>query len=94
MKKIQTALAAGLVFLGVATPVFAEMNPQQLTEVTKIALDDFLKNNIHKDHMYGFKTWKSGDDAKVKIYVKHDGMEMSFDYHCMEDTGKLVCHAL
>lgn len=61
--------------------------------VSKLAYTDFtVAQPAHVEHFTGFKTWQSGDDARVKIYVNHDGMAMEFNYLChVHETGP-ECH--
>ncbi len=65
-----------------------------LAAVSKLAYEDFAKKNAdHVEHLVGYKSWKSGDEARVKIYVKHDGMNMEFNYNCHRHDNSLECHA-
>lgn len=62
----------------------AAFSLDQLTLAAKSAVDDFkARNPGHLMHATGYKVWKSDEDAKVKIYVDHDGMPMEFDYACV-----------
>ncbi len=72
---------------------FGAFNIEELQAVTKLALEDFKKTQVeHTPHFFGYKSWKSGEDAKVKIYVNHDGMKMEFDYVCHKHADKMECH--
>lgn len=75
-------------------PVFAAFTPAQLVDASKASLDAFAKDAPdHVAHMTGFKTWKSGEDAKVKVYVDHDGMAMEYDYSCLLNGTMVDCQA-
>lgn len=93
MKK--TFLAVAALALAAASPAMAAFNIQEMQQVEGLALADFAQENAsHVGHLTGWKTWKSGEDVKVKIYVAHDGMNMEFNYHCHKHgDGKLQCHA-
>ena len=85
-------IVAGLVSM--STAAMADFSPEQMLEVTKLAIDDFkVAQREHVPHFYGYKAWKSADDVKVKIYVLHDGMTMDFNYLCHEHETGLECHA-
>jgi hypothetical protein len=65
----------------------------ELQQATKLASDTFeAEHRDHVDHFVGFKSWKSGEDSKVKIYVTHDGMNMEFNYLCHKHDDKVECH--
>jgi hypothetical protein len=61
--------------------------------MTKLAHADFIvAQAAHAQHVTGFKTWLSADDARVKFYVTHDSMTMEFSYLChVHDEGP-ECH--
>lgn len=79
-----------------STSAMATFDIQKMQQVEALAVADFAKeNSSHVEHLTGWKTWKSGDDVKVKIYVDHDGMNMEYNYNCHEHgDGKLQCHVL
>ena len=61
-----------------ASPSFAAFTMEELADVTKVGLKAFsTKEPTHSKHSIGFKSWVSGEDAKVKIYVTHDGMSIA-----------------
>lgn len=92
MKKQRMAILVGLGSF--APQALASFSPSQLIEATKIAVSDFETTHPdHVSHLSGFKTWKSGLDGKVKIYVDHDGHAMEFDYTCQDHGGTLECVA-
>ena len=91
--KIKIAVLVGA--LVASAPSFAAYTVDELTDVTKIALASFrAKEPGHATHANGFKSWLSGEDAKVKIYVAHDGMNMEFNYLCHKHDAKSECHDL
>jgi hypothetical protein len=76
-----------------APSVFAAFSIDELVEATKVALKDFqTKNPEHVTHFSGYKSWKSGEDAKVKVYVNHEGMNMEYDFVCQKHTSGIECH--
>lgn len=84
----------GLSLLTVGASAMAEFSIDELQSAAAIALDDFEQSNpSHVPHFTGYKAWKSGDEAKVKIYVSHDGMNMDFNYLCMKHDASIACHA-
>lgn len=88
--KIVTAFSA-FVF---PTLAWAAFSPAELVDVTRIALADFTEANPdHAPHFTGFKAWKSGEDARVKIYVDHDGHAMEFNFSCHRHDDGPECHA-
>lgn len=69
-------------------------NPKDLVQATNSAMEVFVTTNeSHLPHMTGFKTWKSGSDAKVKFYINHDGMAMEYNYLCMKHDTEIHCTA-
>jgi hypothetical protein len=68
----------------------------EVGQVAKVATDKFAAENVaYVDHFVGYKAWKAGLEAKVKVYVDHDGMPMEFNYNCHKhDDGALECHNL
>jgi hypothetical protein len=92
MKKMMiTGLAMGLL---AGTSAMAEFNVEEMQQVTGLAIADFARDNSgHVQHLTGWKTWKSGEGVKVKLYVAHDGMNMEFNFDCHKHgDGKLQCH--
>jgi hypothetical protein len=98
MKNILIAIAGIALFSG--APAMADddhgaISVAEMQTLTGLAIDDFSKENEHAQHLTGWKTWRSGDAVKVKIYVTHDGMNMEVDYQCHKHgDGKLQCHSL
>jgi len=91
------SLKSALIGLGVfflSSAAFADFNSVELLEATKITVEEFELSNAHAAHFVGYKAWKSGADAKVKIYVDHDGMEMEFDYLCIKYDDATECQTL
>jgi len=71
-----------------------EFNESELIQATTIAMEDFkTANPDHIAHLSGFKTWKSGVDAKIKFYVAHDGMTMEYNYLCSKHETQIHCLA-
>lgn len=89
--KMQCAVMAAALLT--ASPSFAAFTMEELADVTKVGLKAFsTKEPTHSKHSIGFKSWVSGEDAKVKIYVTHDGMSMEFNYLCHKHDGASECH--
>lgn len=66
----------------------------ELHHATQLSTEAFeVANRAHVEHFAGFKSWKSGEDSKVKIYVTHDGMNMEFNYLCHKHDEEIECHA-
>lgn len=88
-------ILAGFVVSGlVSTQALAAFTSTKLLDVTRIAVSDFeAENPDHAAHLTGYKAWKSGQEAKVKIYVDHSGHAMEFNYTCHDHDGELECHA-
>lgn len=93
MGKLRNVVLLGAIaFFG--TNAFAAFSIDEVLDVTKLALKDFATEHPdHVDHFVGYKSWKSGEDAKVKIYVDHDGMSMEYNYVCHKHETGLECHA-
>lgn len=87
-------LAIGSSMLFVTTLAFAEFTSVELLDATKTAVEAFEANNAHAEHFIGYKAWKTGADAKVKIYVDHGGMAMEFDYLCIKYEDATECQSL
>lgn len=78
----------------VPTLAWAAFSPDDLVDTTKIAIADFTAANPdHVAHFTGFKAWKSDEDARVKIYVDHDGHAMEFNFTCHKHDEGIECHA-
>ncbi len=91
--KTALALVSGVAALVIGSPAFAAFTSAQLIEVTKLAVEDFEATNPdHAEHFVGYKSWKTGEDSKVKIYVTHGAMNMEFNYNCHNHDGELECH--
>lgn len=73
----------------------AEFSAADMVTGTHAALKVFSDENAdHVVHVSGFKTWKSGTDSKVKIYVAHDGMNMEYNYLCQIQDDQINCSSL
>lgn len=91
---MQTRYTITLALLGVLlTPgAFAAFSMDELVDATKIALKEFqTKEPGHVAHFSGYKSWLSGEDAKVKVYVNHEGMSMEYDFVCHKHPA-IECH--
>ena len=87
-----TSLLATTLFLvpAIATAAFS---PAELVDATELAISMFETDQAaHEEGFVGYKAWKSGEDARVKIYVSHDGVNMEFDYLCEMHPEGLDCH--
>lgn len=74
-------------------PVWAGMSVAELQTVTDLSLKDYVAANPSMQVcITGFKAWQSGDDAKVKIYMDHNGMTMDANYVCHKHDAHLECH--
>jgi predicted transcriptional regulator len=84
-------IAAGLMLPATA---FADgLTTDQLVDATKIAIENFnLERPALTNGITGFKTWKSGQDGKVKIYVTSGGQNSEFTYTCHGHDGIFECH--
>ena len=83
---------SGLVLL--SPSAWAAFSIDELQQATKIAVEAFqAANPAHVEHFVGFKSWKSGEEAKVKVYVSHDGMNMEYNYVCHKHESAMECHA-
>jgi hypothetical protein len=91
MKQVKFYLLA---VLGIATPIMAApFSTAQLQEASKIAIAEFVKDHAdHADHITGYKVWKSGDDARVKIYVGSGASAVEFNFTCHIHGDELECH--
>jgi hypothetical protein len=97
MKNIAFGIAA--LSLLANAPAFAagehgNISIQEMQQLTGMAISEFSAENAgHVQHLTGWKTWRSGSDIKVKLYVTHDGMNMEFNYNCHKHgNGVLQCH--
>ena len=90
------ALAASVMTGSAAFAAPTGFTIAEIGQLAKIATDKFVAENPdHVDHFVGYKIWKSADEAKVKVYVDHNGMNMEFNYHChRHDDGDFECHNL
>jgi len=67
----------------------------ELVQASQVSLKLFTDTTPdHVIHITGFKSWKSANDAKVKIYMTHDGMSMESNFHCTMNNGQIRCTAL
>lgn len=92
MKCAKLTLMAAVVSIG--SSAFAAFSIPEVHSATSLAVQDFATKNVdHAEHFTGYKTWKSGEDVKVKVYVAHDGMNMEFNYVCHKHGPKIECHS-
>lgn len=71
----------------------AVFNSDEMQTATQSAIFELKKTEPgHFPHITGFKTWASAEDAKVKLYISHDGMTMEFNYLCNKHPGTIDCH--
>lgn len=90
-KLVHSGILVSLLFAGQA---FGAFSIADLQVATKAATDAFsVANPDHVEHFSGFKSWLAGDDAKVKIYVNHDGMAMEYSFLCHKHEEGVECHA-
>jgi len=90
MRLFTTAIAPLILM---ATSAFGAFTIDETHEAAKAATTSFKdKHADHVQHYTGYKVWKSGDDAKVKIYVNHDGMNMEYNYTCHKHDTGIECH--
>lgn len=90
--RITKALVGTLVALS-SSSAFAAFNVEELHIATKAAVSELTKAAPeHVAHISGYKTWVSAEDAKVKLYISHDGMTMEFNYLCNRHPGSIDCH--
>jgi hypothetical protein len=76
-----------------STAAMAAFTTERLLDANKAALDAFKVGfpTMKVSDITGFKTWKSGDDAKVAIYMDMSGMPMETDYDCTDSGTQLDC---
>src|SRR4051812_3123058 len=92
MKRSITILAALTLTTLTSASAFAAFNSDQMLEAASIALQKFNAGNAHAQHFTGFKSWQSADDAKIKIYINHNGMAMEANYTChVEADTQITC---
>ncbi len=93
MKKYLLFLLSAFSFVANSQVAWAAFSIDELHAATKIAVDNFRRANTgHVEHFMGYKSWKSGEDSKVKIYVNHEGMTMEFNYLCHKHDAAIECH--
>lgn len=86
-------LALGLMNLAHAEETQG-FNVDDLTKASTLSITLFKETSPdHFIHLNGFKVWKSGTEAKVKIYINHDGMTMENNYLCQKHDGDVHCTA-
>ncbi len=71
---------------------WAAFSIDDLHLATRTACEEFQR--IHADHVQhftGYKSWFSGDDFKVKVYLTHDGMNMDYTYLCQKHDSSVHC---
>ena len=94
MKRVLTGLATVASMITIAGTGMAAIDFTGLQAITKIANAEFVAAHAdHAQHLTGFKVWQSGDDARVKIYVTHNGMPMEFNFLCHVHEEGPECHA-
>ncbi len=85
-------LVLGLASLTSSLRAETTLTSDELLAITKLSFDDYAKANPeHAKHLSGFKTWISGEDGKVKIYIKHGTMAMEADYLCVRQATAFEC---
>ena len=93
MKTRITGCAFAFLTLASASIARADFSVADVHVAGKSATDAFAAANPdHVAHFTGYKAWKSGEEAKVKIYVSHDGMNMEFNYLCHKHDDGIECH--
>lgn len=93
MKNKMTKILVGTLVALSSTQAFAAFNVEELHIATKAAVSELTKAAPeHVAHISGYKTWISAEDAKVKLYISHDGMNMEFNYLCNRHPGSIDCH--
>ncbi len=89
------ALSAVAVFSVTAMAAPVGFSAAELMQATQVSLKLFTDTTPdHVVHISGFKSWKSANDAKVKIYMTHDGMTMESNFHCTLNNGQVRCTAI
>lgn len=93
MKKHATFVLATIVVIAFSQMAWAKFSIEELQTATKAACEEFKKDRPdHVKHFTGYKSWLSGEESKVKIYVTHDGMNMDFTYLCHKHDDAIECH--
>ena len=83
----------GISILCLGSSAFADFSTVELQDATKVGIEEFTTLNPgHASHLFGYKTWKSEEDAKIIIYVDHGGMAMEFEFQCHKHEGNIECH--
>jgi hypothetical protein len=95
MQKIKVLLVSACAMF-VSGQTFAAFSVPELEEASHAALTNF--QNAHPDHLQqftGFRSWISGDDAKVKVYVNMDpeNYNTEFDFLCQKHDSAVECLA-
>ena len=94
MKSSLLAFVSAFSIMVSGTSAMAAFSIDEMHTATATAVNEFVKANPnHADHLTGYKTWKSTDDVKAKIYVSHDGMNMEFNFLCHKHGAAIECHA-
>lgn len=93
LKFFKRTLVIAFTLIATTQVSFAALSVDETHKAAGVALETFSEENPdHVEHFTGYKVWKSGDDAKVKIYISHDGMNMEFTYTCMKHETAFACH--
>jgi hypothetical protein len=93
MKIYKLLLTASMLVFGGGSVFAAPFSIADIIQASQLATDDFqTRNPDHVTHFNGFKVWPSGEEAKVKVYVNHDGMSMEFNYLCHKHDSEIECH--
>ena len=89
MKKL-FGLSAVFALLLSAPTAYGNFSIDELHVASQLATTSFVASHpSHSAHITGYKTWKTGLDAKVKIYVTHGTHAMEFDYLCEQYDGEI-----
>jgi len=93
MKIYYSLFLSVILIAAYSSSAWAAFSIDELHTATKKAVENFVRENPdHVSHFTGYKSWKSGEDAKVKVYVNHDGMTMEFNYLCHKHDDSIECH--
>ena len=94
MKKYFWSLLPTVAVIAYGPLALAAFSIEELHTATKTAVTEFTSDHSeHVEHFTGYKSWLSGEESKVKVYVTHDGMNMNFTYLCHKHDGSVECHA-
>lgn len=94
MKKNFSLLISAFGLIAYSQAAMAAFSIEELHTATKTAAELFKTDHAdHAAHFTGYKSWLSGEEAKVKVYVSHDGMTMDFNYLCHKHDASIECHA-